>query len=312
MIPVASRRVRRFALLLMVPAALAASTAEACACGVALDATVSRERALVIDLPDREQIVLSLDLRSDTAGRSAIVLPVPGDPEVEALGGGDPLAYLDLATPPKAAAGGGDEGVRAGAAAGGGVDVIGRQEVGGYDVSRLRADDAEALDTWLDENGYTLPDGAEPILRDYVDEGWRYVAIQLAPNSSGTLKPLAIGFDTDKPVYPMRLSQLGSTPLDLTLYTLAGGRRTIDGLDESYAGPVSELDPPVPASLEKLFAQGSYVTKLTASAADPSRFTDDLRIRGGGPPGGTPAWAPVLAIIAAVGGFALLAVSRRR
>ena len=149
---------RRCALLLCVTGlALAASTAQACACGIALDATVSRERALVIDGGDSEQIVLSLDLQSDTAGRSAIVLPVPADPEVEAIGGGDPLAYLDVATAPVAAAGGGDKGVGAASGPGAGVDVIGRDEIGGYDVSRLRADDAGALDAWLDDNGYTLP-----------------------------------------------------------------------------------------------------------------------------------------------------------
>ena len=235
---------RRSALLLCVTGlALVASTAQACACGIALDATVSRERALVIDGGDSEQIVLSLDLQSDTAGRSAIVLPVPADPEVEAIGGGDPLAYLDVATAPVAAAGGGDEGVGAASGPGAGVDVIGRDEIGGYDVSRLRADDAGALDAWLDDNGYTLPDGAEPILRDYVDEGWRYVAIQLAPGSSGTLKPLSVSFDTDDPVYPMRLSQLGANPVDLTLYTLADGRRTVDGLERE---PTPVLSPSSP------------------------------------------------------------------
>jgi hypothetical protein len=303
---------RRLALLVSVTGlALVVSTAQACACGVALDATVSRERALVIDHGGREQIVLSLDLQSDTAGRSAIVLPVPADPEVAAIEGGDPLAYLDLATAPVAAAGGGDEGVRAGSAAGGGVDVIGRDEIGGYDVSRLRADDAGALDEWLDENGYTLPDGAEPILRDYVDEGWRYVAVQLAPNSTGTLKPLNVEFETDDLVYPMRLSQLGSDPVDLTVYTLADGRRTIDGLDETYAGPVAELAPPVPTTLKDVFEQGTYVTKLSAIGADPARFTEDLRI-GGGSSGGAPGWGPVIAIIAALGGIGLLVLSRTR
>jgi hypothetical protein len=287
-----------------------AAPAWACGCGVALDATVTRERALVIDRPGREEIVLSLDLRSDGPGRSAVLLPVPADPVVEPIESGDPLQYLDLATLPRAAPGGGGEGATAGA--GQGVDVIGRDVIGGYDVSRLRADDPQALDAWLDENGYTLPDGAEPILRDYVDDGWRYVAIQLAAGAAGALKPLRVGFDTDDPVYPMKLTQLASDPIDVTLYTLADGPRSADGLDESYAGPVSKLSPPPPPELAQLFAEGTYITKLTATAASPSRFTNDLELHGGASGSvGDPAWAPILAILAGLLGFGLLAVSRR-
>jgi hypothetical protein len=283
----------------------------ACGCGVALDTTVTRERALVIDRPGREEIVLSLDLRSDGPGRSAIVLPVPGDPIVEPIESGDPLQYLDLATLPRAAAGGGGEGATAGA--GQGVDVIGRDLIGGYDVSRLRADDPQALDAWLDENGYTLPDGAEPILADYVDDGWRYVAIQLAPGSAGTLKPLTVSFAADDPVYPMRLTQLATDPIDITLYTLASGRRSVDGLSETYAGPVAKLDPPPPPELEALFAQGGYVTKLSAIGAAPERFTSDFEIRGGGGAGGggAPGWGAPMAILCALLGFGLLGLSRR-
>ena len=85
----------------------------------------------------------------------------------------------------------------------------------------------------------------------------------------------------------MRLSQLGANPVDLTLYTLADGRRSVDGLEESYAGPVAELAPPVPTPLKDVFARGTYVTKLTAVAADPGGFTKDLEIRGGSSGGDT-------------------------
>ncbi len=291
--------------------AATAVPASACGCGVAIEATVTRERALVIERPGREEIVLSLDLRSDGPGRSAVVLPVPADPVVEAIEGGDPLQYLDFATFPRDAAGGGDEGA-VGAGAPRGVDVIGRDVIGGYDVSRLRAGDPEALDTWLSDNGYSLPAGAEPILSDYVDDGWRYVAIQLAPASNGTLKPLRVSFDTDDPVYPMKLTQLATDPIDITLYTLADGRRSVDGLEESYAGPVSELEPQPPADLAELFAAGTYVTKLTATGASPTAFTEDFEIGAGDPgTGGSSPWAPIIAIVAALTGLGLLAISRR-
>jgi hypothetical protein len=253
---------------------LAAQPAAACGCGVAIDATVSEESGLVIEQPGREQIVLSLDLQSDGTGRAAVVLPVPGVPTVEAIGHGDPLAYLDVATQPAPAVG---------SSAGGGetagarpVDVIGRETVGGYDVARLIAGDAAGLKNWLDQNGYTLPAGAEPILADYIDAGWRFVAIRLAPESDGRLKPLEVGFATDEYVYPMRLAQLGTEPVNLTLYTLADAERQVDGMTTVFAASVDELDPQPPPELAGLFAEGSDVTRMEALGVDPASFATDL------------------------------------
>ncbi len=288
---------------LVVLVLLAAAPARACGCGVALLADVTRERALVIDRPGREEIIASFDLQPDGAGRPAIVLPVPSDPEVEEITTGDPLFYLDIATTARTASGGGDD------AAAGAVDVIGREVIGGYDVARLRADDAGALDDWLADNGYTLPEGAEPILADYVDEDWRFVAIRLAPGAGGSLRPLRIAFDTDEPVYPMRLSQLASVPIDLTLYVLSSAERTVEGLDVAYAGRVAELDPPPPPDVAGVLRGGRYLTKLTASGADPARFTDDLLIEGAN--GGSPGWGPPMSALLALLGAGLLFTSRR-
>ena len=70
---------------LVVALTLAPRPAQACGCGIAIDATVSQERGLVIEAPGRERIVLSLDLTSDGTERAAVVLPVPARPTVEAV-----------------------------------------------------------------------------------------------------------------------------------------------------------------------------------------------------------------------------------
>jgi hypothetical protein len=253
--------------------------ADACGCGVAIDATVNEETGLVVARPGEEQIILSLDLSSDTDERAAVVLPVPGVPTVAAIDKGDPLAYLDSATqpPPEPASSAGGGGA-ATASAAPPVDVLGRDEIGGYDVTRLASTDRQALDTWLDDNGYEVPDGAEPIFASYIRQGWKFVAIRLAPNSDGRLKPLQVSFKTDIPVYPMRLSQLATKPIDLTLYTLADGQRQVEGLDTVWSGPVTALSPSPPPELADLFAEGTFVTRMSATGADPASFDTDLVI----------------------------------
>lgn len=261
---------------LVVALTLAPRPAQACGCGIAIDATVSQERGLVIEAPGRERIVLSLDLTSDGTERAAVVLPVPARPTVEAVRGGDPLAYLDRATAPPVVGSAGGSGDAAAAAPP--VEVIGRENVGGYDVARLGAGDGAALQEWLDRNGYPLPEGAEPILSDYANEGWRFVAIRLAPKADGPTRPLEVSFAAEDYVYPMRLEQLAAEPLDLTLYTLADGPRAVNGLETVWEGGVDGLRPPPPAGLGRVFGEGGYVTRLEATAADPSRFTSDLQI----------------------------------
>jgi hypothetical protein len=256
-------------------AGLVAAPAGACACGIAIEATVTEESALLIERPGGEQLILSLDLAGDGSTRPAVVLPVPGVPEVAAIERGDPLAYLDQATAAEpttgAAPGSGED--TAGAPP---VDVIGREQVGGYDVARLASGDAAALDRWLNQNGYLLPTGADEILAEYVDEGWRFVAIRLAREAEGRLRPLVVSFDTDELVYPMRLAQLGDAPVNLTLYTLADGPREVASLAPVWEGEVAELSPPPPAELAEIFNAGGYLTRLEGNGLDPAAFTADL------------------------------------
>lgn len=52
-----------------------------------------------------------------------------------------------------------------------GVKVEAEFTVGEYEVVILSAEDALGLDTWLRRANYKIPEGAEPILRPYVQGG---------------------------------------------------------------------------------------------------------------------------------------------
>ena len=127
--------------------------------------------------------------------------------------------------------------------------MVGREHLGPFDVARLTATDPGALADWLDENGFQLPDRLDNALRPYVDQGWEYVAIRLAPADAdsvlgGALDPLHLTFASDRLVYPMRLSKLARTEQHLRLYVLAAHRMeprsTIggDAPEVTYAGRI--------------------------------------------------------------------------
>ena len=258
---------------------LSVAPAGACACGIALEASVVEERAIVAESRFGETIVAEFDLSSDGPRPAAVVIPVPADPMVSAVRG-DPIGYLDAATtpPPPELEGTTEDGAPA---VGSGVDVVDRDVIGGYDVTILSARDPGALGRYLADNGYTLPAGARPILSDYVEERWSFVAIKLAEGAEGSLKPLRIDFSTARLtegelVYPMKLSQLAGEPVGLTLYVIADGPRSVDGLERTFDAPLAELDPAPPEEVELIAQLGSHVSRLEAAALDPGSLSEDL------------------------------------
>lgn len=193
------------------------------------------------------------------------------------------------------------------------VGVVGREQLGDFDVARLTATDPDALERWLETNGFKLPDRLSTELRPYVDQKWEYVAVRLAPRDRtkalrGDLDPLRIRFDSDRLVYPMRLSRMAQAAQSLGLYVLAAHRMEplspIGGAAPKVAfagtitpqGPVAELTgsaaPVFLTAIEQEFPEPSRIDgdhELRATAKDtPYRravYHDELLTVGG-----VPAW----------------------
>lgn len=274
-------------------ALVAARPADACACGIAYASTVGTERALLSLQDGRQEIVLGLDLAAPSGARSssgprrpAVVLPVPATPTVTALDDAQAGIFRDLeaATRPLVTrdAGGDGDGATAGAPTGG-VSVLSREQIGGYDVTRLRAGDAGDLRSWLNRGGYETPAKAEPILEDYVSRDWAFVAIRLADPVAGEarpLTPLRVSFASERLVYPLRLSSVSERPVDVQLYVTGDHRVLATNFNTFYAGSVAGLRPEVPAAARGLL-RGRYLTKLGIASDDPARITSDVFFRQG-------------------------------
>jgi hypothetical protein len=88
--------------------------------------------------------------------------------------------------------------------------------VGEYDVVVLSADDSSALDTWLRDNKYNIPAGAEPVLAPYVASGMKFFVAKVDPTrvkfngNQAALSPLRFHYDTPEFSLPVRLGLLNS------------------------------------------------------------------------------------------------------
>ncbi|WP_336246941.1 DUF2330 domain-containing protein [Streptomyces cupreus] len=279
--------------------------AYACGCGAMIPGAgervaVDREESLVRWDGRREQIVMRLTV-GEYAERAAWIMPVPNRATVRL---GDPAlfdALHSVTAPvrrdryhfwpqdgdwPLASGGDGLAGAPPGARAGAPVGVVGRQRLGPFEVARLTATDPEALDGWLDTNGFALPPRLEGALKPYVDRRWEYVAVRLTPESTGDrlvgdLDPLHLTFAATEPVYPMRLSRLARNPQSLGLYVLAGHRMEpasrIGGERPrvTYAGRVNATSGP----LAELASGTPYLTAIGQEFPRPESISADHELR---------------------------------
>ncbi len=283
---------------LLIALAFSASTAHACGCGIYIpsegEVEVAHERSLVRWDGAREDIILSLGVLGSSP-EAAIILPIPSPAEVQ-LGKRALFDELDELTKPlvreetewvlNPSLGGSampPEAVGAGAPP---VTVLSRQNVGPFDVANLSAKDADALQNWLDENGFQLDPQIAEILQPYIDEQWTFVAVRLQPEQQsgelgGTLDPLWLSFDSDELVYPMRASAHADNSQALDLYILAEHRvdkenafgashvAYADWVDPAALGSGSALAPLVPRKL--------FLTKYL-DTVNPDQVNDDFHL----------------------------------
>jgi len=96
------------------------------------------------------------------------------------------------------------------------VHVEARFSVGEYNIEVLSAKQSTGLDAWLKDHHYKIPDGAEPLLRPYVEQGTKWFVAKVDPkkvhfaNGMATLSPLRFSYDSQDFSLPIRLGLANS------------------------------------------------------------------------------------------------------
>jgi MYXO-CTERM domain-containing protein len=123
---------------------------------------------------------------------------------------------------PKASEGGGGLGVK----------IEAKFTVGEYQILILSAKDSTGLDTWLRQEKYNIPAGAEPLLRPYVEGGMKFFVAKVDPKKvvwngdKAVLSPLRFHYDADEFSLPIRLGLANSSGTqDLIVNILAPEQR---------------------------------------------------------------------------------------
>jgi Na+-translocating ferredoxin:NAD+ oxidoreductase RnfD subunit len=90
------------------------------------------------------------------------------------------------------------------------VKIEAKYIVGEYDILILSAKESSGLKTWLDENGYKIPAGAEEVLEPYIKSNLKFFVVKVNEAEKKKLpgdflRPIQISFSSPKFMLPIRL-----------------------------------------------------------------------------------------------------------
>jgi hypothetical protein len=91
-----------------------------------------------------------------------------------------------------------------------GVKIEAKYLVGEYDILILSAKESSGLKTWLDENGYKIPPGADEVLEPYIKSSLKFFVVKVNEEEKkklpgNFLRPIQISFTSPKFMLPIRL-----------------------------------------------------------------------------------------------------------
>jgi MYXO-CTERM domain-containing protein len=128
---------------------------------------------------------------------------------------------------------GGGSGSGYGRGAGGSLVVVEAEfAVGEYDIVILSARDSSALETWLRDGNYRIPQGASETLRPYVEAGMKFFVAKVDServafqSGRAVLSPLRVEYESQELSLPVRLGLINSSGTqDLIVHVLARNQR---------------------------------------------------------------------------------------
>ncbi|HVI01719.1 MAG TPA: DUF2330 domain-containing protein [Enhygromyxa sp.] len=110
------------------------------------------------------------------------------------------------------AQGGGREAVEEGGDGGDdGPEILDRGFAGAFEYVTLTGDSVEEVVTWLEMAGYAQDEDAPPILEEYLQDGFVFVAVKLRSGADvDEIHPLAIRYAGIEPCIPIKLTRIAA------------------------------------------------------------------------------------------------------
>lgn len=149
-----------------------------------------------------------------------------------------------------------------------GVRIEAQYTVGEYDILILSATQSNGLVTWLEENHYRIPEGAERVLGTYLKQGMKFFVAKVnlkeqAKAGFKSLRPLQMAYESPKFMLPIRLGMVNADgPQELLIYALTRQGRVET---TNYRTVKLPSDAEVPLYVKEVFPDFYRATFTTAA-----------------------------------------------
>ncbi|GAB5457151.1 MAG: DUF2330 domain-containing protein [Henriciella sp.] len=94
-----------------------------------------------------------------------------------------------------------------------GVTIEAEYEVGEYDILILSAEESDGLITWLNQNEYRIPDGAEEVVGSYLKQNMKFFVAKVnleRHSGSSMLRPIQVAYEDEDFMLPIRLGTVNA------------------------------------------------------------------------------------------------------
>jgi len=89
--------------------------------------------------------------------------------------------------------------------------VRGRELAGSFEYVVLEGGSVSGIVNWLDENGFAQDDDAPPILQEYIDDGFLFVAFKLrSGHGVDQIHPIVLRYPGNEACVPLRLTRIAA------------------------------------------------------------------------------------------------------
>src|SRR6202020_1152248 len=183
-----------------------------------------------------------------------------------------------------------------------GVTVEARYAVAEYDVSILSAEDSDGLIRWLTDNGYKIPQGAEPVIGSYIkqkmhffvakvnlkrmqDSGRAYLRPLQGRYEASNYRTIKVPSDVDVPFFVKN----DFANFYKATFEHAVARENMHGVFVEYAWDMGWCDPCAAAPMSKAEltelgalwdgGDGSVANRLPAGSSGNAAFVTRLHVR---------------------------------
>jgi hypothetical protein len=111
------------------------------------------------------------------------------------------------------------------------VTIEAQYTIGEYDIIILSAEQSGGLESWLKDNGYSIPDNAREVLQPYINDKLKFFVVKVNLNNVNStgfdyLRPIQITYNSSRFMLPIRLGMANAKSFqDLVVYTFTKSGR---------------------------------------------------------------------------------------